>query len=132
MVKISWSPAGFALLAATLFGISTPLSKILVGDIPPVFLVAFLYLGTSFGMVILWSRGKSGHASRSGEAGIGIRDVPWLVVAIFAGGVIAPILLMSSLEITPAATASLLLNFEGVATVLIAFTVFREQVGNRI
>jgi drug/metabolite transporter (DMT)-like permease len=50
----------------------------------------------------------------------------------FAGGLIAPILLMSSLEITSAATASLLLNFEGVATIVIAFLVFREQVGKRI
>ena len=132
MVKISWSPIGYALLAATLFGISTPLSKILVGDISPVFLVSFLYLGTGVGMFLLGRISKSGQTSLSGEAGIRGPDVPWLILAILAGGLIAPILLMSSLEITPAATASLLLNFEGVATMVIAFLVFREQVGKRI
>jgi drug/metabolite transporter (DMT)-like permease len=131
MVQYSFSPAGYALLAATLFGISTPLSKILVGDISPVFLVSFLYLGTALGMFILGII-KSRHSPRSGEAGIRRNDIPWLTLAILAGGVIAPILLMSSLEITPAATASLLLNFEGVATMVIAFAVFREQVGKRI
>lgn len=132
MVKNSWTPVGYALLAATLFGISTPLSKILVGDISPVFLVSFLYLGTAVGMFLIRIPLKSGHSSMAGEAGIRIPDVPWLVLAILAGGLIAPILLMSSLEITPAATASLLLNFEGVATMVIAFVVFREQVGKRI
>jgi drug/metabolite transporter (DMT)-like permease len=132
MVKISWSPVGYALLAATLFGTSTPLSKILVGDISPVFLVSFLYLGTALGIFLLGKLVKSGHRPLSGEAGIRSHDVPWLMLAILAGGVIAPILLMSSLEITPAATASLLLNFEGVATIVIAFAVFREQVGKRI
>jgi drug/metabolite transporter (DMT)-like permease len=132
MVKISGSSVGFALLAAILFGISTPLSKILVGDISPVFLVSFLYLGTASGMFFIRLLSKSGRSSLTGEAGIRIPDVPWLVLAILAGGLIAPILLMSSLEITPAATASLLLNFEGVATMVIAFVVFREQVGKRI
>jgi drug/metabolite transporter (DMT)-like permease len=132
MVKFSWSPVGYALLSATLFGISTPLSKILVGDISPVFLVSFLYLGTALGMFLLGKIVKSRHSSLSGEAGIQNNDVPGLILAILTGGVIAPILLMSSLEITPAATASLLLNFEGVATMVIAFVVFREQVGKRI
>jgi drug/metabolite transporter (DMT)-like permease len=132
MVKISWSPVGIALLSATLFGISTPLSKILVGDISPVFLVSFLYFGTALGMFVLGRIQKFRQRPLSGEAGVRIRDAPWLLVAILAGGVIAPILLMSSLEITPAATASLLLNFEAVATVIIAFIFFRESVGVRI
>ena len=132
MVKNAWSPVGYALLSATLFGISTPLSKILVGDISPILLVSFLYLGTALGMFLLGKILKSGHSPLSEEAGIRIHDIPWLLVAILAGGVIAPILLMSSLQITPAATASLLLNFEGVATMIIAFVVFRESVGRRI
>lgn len=132
MVKISWSPVGYALLSATLFGISTPLSKILVGDISPVLLVSFLYLGTALGMFLLGKIARSRHSPLSGEATLRKLDIPWLLVAILAGGVIAPILLMSSLEITPAATASLLLNFEGVATTVIAFVIFRESVGRRI
>ena len=132
MVKHAWSPVGYALLSTLLFGISTPLSKILVGDISPVLLVAFLYLGTALGMFLLGKVLKSRHNPLSGEAGIRVYDIPWLLLAILAGGVIAPILLMSSLAVTPAATASLLLNFEGVATMIIAFAVFHESVGRRI
>lgn len=132
MVKISWSPAGYAFLAAILFGISTPLSKVLVADISPVFLVSFLYLGTAAGMLLTWILLKRKNSTFAGEAGIRVPDLPWLILAVLSGGVIAPVLLMSSLEITPAATASLLLNFEGVATMVIAFMVFREQVGKRI
>ncbi len=132
MRKISWSPVGYALVSATFFGISTPLSKVLIGEISPVFLVSFLYLGTALGMTILGKILKSGTSPLQGEARVRAHDIPWLVLAILAGGVIAPILLMSSLIITPAATASLLLNFEGVTTLFIAFIVFQESVGRRI
>ena len=107
MVKFSWSPVGYAVLSATLFGISTPLSKILVGNISPVFLVSFLYLGTALGMFLIKILSQSGIGFMKGEARIQVSDVPWLLLAILAGGVIAPILLMSSLEITPAVTCLL-------------------------
>jgi drug/metabolite transporter (DMT)-like permease len=57
--------------------------------------------------------------------------VGWLAGAIIAGGIIAPIVLMISLQVTPASTASLLLNFEGVATTLIALIFFRESISRR-
>ena len=68
------------------------------------------------------------HAEQK-EARLARSDWPWLVGAILAGGVIAPIMLMISLRHAPAATASLLLNFEGVATTLIAAIVFKEAIG---
>lgn len=132
MTKKAWSPAGYALLSAILFGISTPLSKILVGNISPVLLVSLFYLGTAIGMFFLGIILKSVKSPLSKEARIRIRDIPWLSLAILAGGIIAPILLLTSLDMTPAAMASLLLNFEGVATMVIAFIVFRESVGKRI
>jgi drug/metabolite transporter (DMT)-like permease len=58
-------------------------------------------------------------------------DLPWLAGASLAGGVIAPILLLFGLRAAPAASASLLLNFEGVATTLIAAAIFGEAVGRR-
>jgi drug/metabolite transporter (DMT)-like permease len=57
--------------------------------------------------------------------------VGWLAGAIIAGGIMAPIVLMVSLQVTPASTASLLLNFEGVATTLIALFFFRESISRR-
>jgi len=66
------------------------------------------------------------------EAPLARRDLPWLAGALLAGGVGAPILLLLGLEQTPASTTSMLLNFEAVATALIASLVFREAVGKRI
>lgn len=118
-----------ALLAALFFGASAPLSKLLLGEVPPVLMAAFLYLGSGTGISIvkLTQRITSGQK----EAGIRQPDVKWLAGAIIAGGILAPILLMVSLQNTPASTASLLLNFEGVATTLIALFFFRESISRR-
>jgi drug/metabolite transporter (DMT)-like permease len=72
-----------------------------------------------------------GQAYKAG-AQLTRHDVPWLVGAVFAGGVAAPIVLLFSLRNTPAATASLLLNFESVATTFIAALAFREAIGRRV
>jgi len=118
-----------ALLAALFFGASAPLSKLLLGEVPPVLMAAFLYLGSGTGisLVKLSQRMTSGQK----EAGIRRPDVGWLAGAIIAGGIIAPIILMIGLQYTAAATASLLLNFEGVATTLIALFFFRESISRR-
>ena len=69
--------------------------------------------------------------SKEAEAGIKPPDIKWLAGAIIAGGVLAPIVLMVSLQNTSASTASLLLNFEGVGTTLIALLFFKEAIGRR-
>ena len=56
----------------------------------------------------------------------------WLVAAITAGGVVAPLLLVFGLVRTDAAAASLLLNLEAVLTALIAWVAFRENVDRRV
>lgn len=114
----------YAVLAALLFGISTPLSKLLLGDIDPIVLAGLLYLGAGA------SQGLFMFLRRR-EAGLSRADVPWLAGAILTGGVAGPILLMVGLRQTPAATASLLLNFEVVATGLVASLLFREATGGR-
>jgi len=120
-----------ALLAALLFGASAPLAKLLLGQIQPIPLAAFLYLGAGFGLLgVKLVQRLSGRASNR-EAQIKRGDFLWLAGAILAGGVAAPITLLFSLQSTPAATASLLLNFESVATTLIAFLVFKESISRR-
>lgn len=121
-------PVVQALLAAFLFGASAPLSKLLLGETSPVLLAALLYLGSGFGLLCVKLMEKTVHDEQK-EARLARSDWPWLVGAILAGGVIAPIMLMISLRHAPAATASLLLNFEGVATTLIAAIVFKEAIG---
>lgn len=125
-------PALQALFAAVLFGASAPLSKLLLDEVQPVPLAAFLYLGSGTGafLMLLFQRLRSG--GRTMEAHLIRRDLPWLGGALLAGGIGAPIILLLGLERTPASTASLLLNFEGVATTLIAVFFFKESIDRRI
>jgi drug/metabolite transporter (DMT)-like permease len=120
-----------AILAATLFGASPPLAKLLLGEIHPIPLAGFIYLGSGIGL-LLWF-GIAGLLSiSSAEPKLTYPDLPWLAAAILAGGILAPIILMYSLRATPASTASLLLNFEAAATAVMAGLVFREAIGARI
>lgn len=120
----------FALGAALLFGVSAPLAKGLLRDASPQLVAGLLYSGSGLGLalvsVILSKR------RRSATAPITPRDWPWLSGAILFGGVLGPVLLMIGLSRTPASAASLLLNFEGVLTAVIAWTVFHENVDRRI
>jgi len=118
----------FGVLAAVLFGISAPLSKLLLEGIDPIVLAGLLYIGAGLCMAVLLLAGR-GLSRVESEARLGRADRPWLIGAIFAGGVAGPILLLLGLQLTHAATASLLLNFEVVATGLIAFLLFKESVG---
>ncbi|MGC1374789.1 MAG: EamA family transporter [Anaerolineales bacterium] len=120
-----------ALLAAVFFGASAPLSKLLLGNVPPVLMAAFLYLGSGTGITLIKAVQKLRHPAQTTEAALKRADLPWLAGAILSGGVVAPILLMISLKATPASTASLLLNFEGVGTTLIALIAFNEAIGGR-
>ncbi|MCX6079541.1 MAG: DMT family transporter [Chloroflexi bacterium] len=121
-----------ALVAAVLFGASAPFAKLLLGQIDPIPLAAFLYLGSGIGAWMIFVMQKAGNGGKQVEAHLSKADVPWLIGAILAGGVAAPILLMWGLNQTPASTASLLLNFESVATTLIAVLAFKEAVDRRI
>ena len=120
-----------ALLAAILFGASAPIAKLLLGQIDPVLLAGLLYLGSGLGVLLFKVLLTQRQAADEAEASIQRADLPWLAGAVIAGGVIAPILLLFSLRVTAAATASLLLNFEGVTTAVIAVVVFREAIGRR-
>jgi len=120
-----------ALLAASLFGASAPVAKLLLGDVEPVVLAALLYLGSGMSLLLIGFARRMSDRPGTVEAQIDRADVRWLVGAVLAGGVAAPIVLLFSLRSTPAATASLLLNFEGVATTFIAALVFKEAIGCR-
>jgi len=127
---MSIRPAAPALAAALLFGASTPLAKLLVGDVPPLLLAGLLYLGSGLGLgLILLVR----RARASGEPlSIPRGEIPWLLGAILFGGVLGPALLMWGLTLTDGATASLLLNVEGVLTAVIAWVVFKENADRQV
>ena len=125
--------AVLALAAAALFGLSTPLAKRLLGDLPPIGLAGLLYLGSGLGLFAVRLAIKAaGRATVAREAPLTKGDLPWLFGAVLSGGVLAPVLLLWGLRGTGAAAASLLLNLEVVLTTLIAAMLFREAVGRRI
>jgi len=120
-----------AVLSAALFGASTPFAKLLLGSVDPWMMAGLLYIGAGVGLAAV-------HISRRGlrlpavEAPLRHADLPWLALVIGAGGVVGPVLLMFGLAETDAAGASLLLNLEGLATMGIAWVVFRENVDRRL
>jgi len=118
----------YALGAAALFGASTPFAKLLTGDMPPVLLAGLLYLGSGLGLSlarVIRDRGLRPSGLPKGEW-------PWLLGAIFFGGVLGPVALMFGLLSTSGSTASLLLNLEAVLTAVIAWVVFKENADRRI
>ena len=116
-----------AILAAALYAINIPLSKLLLIHVSPTMMAAFLYLGAGLGL-FLW-----GLLRREGkqEESLTRAELPYTVGMIVLD-IAAPILLMLGLERTNSASASLLNNFEIVATSLIAFFAFREQLSRRL
>ena len=122
-----------ALAAALLFGASTPFAKLLVGEVSPLLLAGLLYLGSGLGLgVLLAVRKLRGAGAGSTAMRIPKAEVPWLLAAILFGGVLGPALLMSGLTQASGASASLLLNVEGVLTALIAWLVFKENADRQI
>ncbi len=123
-------PILYALLAALLFGLNAPFAKLLVREIDPLFLAALLYLGAGIGMFLMGVvRKRGGHPAS--EAALTRKDAPFVLLMILLD-IAAPILLLLGIRLTSAGTASLLGNFEIVATALAAMLVFRETVGRRL
>ena len=123
----------YALLAAALFGASTPFAKMLVGHVAPVALAGLLYLGGGTGLLACYLvRALVQRAQHDQPVALTAPDLPWLGGAIAAGGVAGPVLLMIGLTLTPASEASLLLNMEGVLTAILAWCVFKEHFNRRI
>ncbi len=121
-------PVLFALLSALLYGVSVPLSKLLLERLTPFMLAALLYFGAGLGMLTLRML-PGGRGST--EARIGRRELPYAGLMILLD-IAAPILLLFSLKTASAASVSLAGNFETVATAVIALMLFREPVGKRL
>ena len=113
------------LAAAVLFGASAPAASVLAGDMPALVLAGLLYLGAAIAVTPAVVR----HRPNATALSAGWRP---LAIAVVFGGALGPVLLVAGLARTSAATASLLLNFELVATILLAATLFREHLGARL
>ncbi len=119
-----------AVLAAVLYAVNSPFSKLLLDYVPPTLMAGLLYLGAGLGMgaVALARRAKKAKAH---EERITKADLPY-TLAMIVLDVIAPIFLLFGLSRTTAANASLLNNFEIVATAIIALMIFKERISPRL
>lgn len=128
MVRKQLKPIFFALLAAIFYAINVPFSKQLLQDVPPTFMASFLYFGAGIGVGILylfhWKNEKP-------EERLKKENFPYTIGMILLD-IFAPIFLMFGISIGSSANASLLSNFEIVATTLIALLLFKENVSRRL
>ena len=115
-----------ALGAALLFGAGAPLAKLLLRDLHPLTVAGLLYLGSGLGLTLYRT------LRRAPAVQLPRAERLWLAGAILSGGLVGPALLMWGLANMPAVSASLLLNAEGVFTVLLAWGLFHEHVGRRL
>lgn len=117
----------FAILAAALYAINIPFSKLLLTKVQPTMMAAFLYLGAGLGLFVY------GLLSKEKDKGEPLTksELPY-TIGMVALDIAAPILLMLGLERTNSANASLLNNFEIVATSMIALLVFKEVLSKRL
>lgn len=121
-------PATAALLAALLFGASTPLAKMLVVSMPPLYLAGLLYGGSGIGLTTL----RLLRDRRWRMPSLSSRDGLRFLAASISGGVLASVLLMYGLRHASATHVSLLLNLEAVLTAGLAWFSFGENAGSRV
>jgi len=129
MHKRQWTAVGCALLAAALYALSAPLSKLLLGKLPETLMASLLYLGAGLGMAAVGAFKRRPEAGQPFHLDRAERPyVVWMIVLDMA----APVLLMLGLKQTTAANASLLNNFEIVITALAAMLFFGEAVSRKL
>lgn len=120
----------WAVLAAALYALNSPISKLLLGKIPPTIMAALLYLGAGIGLSIV-RLVQCGMGKGQKEKPLTRKDLPYTIGMVVLD-IAAPIFLMIGLTGTTAANASLLNNFEIVATSVIALCIFKETISKRL
>lgn len=130
MLNKQYKAIFFAVLAAALYAVSSPVSKLLLKEITPTFMASFLYFGAGLGMFVIGFI-KSRIYKEEKETKLAKSELPYIIGMVLLD-IAAPILLMTGLTMTTSANASLLNNFEIVATSLIALFIFKEPISKRL
>ncbi|NCC73094.1 MAG: hypothetical protein EOM06_06815 [Sphingobacteriia bacterium] len=119
----------YAILAALLYALSTPISKLLLDDLSPIFIASLLYLGAGIGMsVVGYIRKKTTDYTYNKFTK---QELP-AIIGMIVLDILAPISLMIGLNLSHPENVSLLNNFEIVATSLIAYFIFKEVIPKRL
>ncbi len=119
-----------AILAAALYALNSPFSKLLLAVMPSMLMAGFLYLGAGLGMIVIFLIRKLMNHSGT-ENSLSRKDLPYTVAMVLLD-IAAPVCLLFGLTKTTAANASLLNNFEIVATAVIALVIFKEAISPRL
>lgn len=125
--------AALGLGAAFLFGISTPLAKMLLQESHPLLIAGLLYLGAGLGLFVLefFQGSSTRNIEARRETPLRFEDLGLLLAILVTGGILGPVLMLYGLQRLSAVPASLLLNLEAPLTILLAVTFFREHLGRR-
>ena len=126
MIKSHFFAVIIALIAAFAFGISTPLSKLLVADLNPFLLAGLLYLGAGIGLAPFSLLGPKDDLLGKIKA-----NSQFVLGMIFFGGLLGPVLLMMAIKMASAASISLWLNLELAATAFLGHFIFKDYMGRR-
>lgn len=118
----------YALSAAAFYALNTPISKLLLEYVSPTFLASFLYLGAGVGVGVMYAFGWKNEKK---EDRLTKKELPY-TLGMIALDIAAPIFLMFGIKLGNASNASLLGNFEIVATTLIALIIFKEKVSKKL
>ncbi len=130
MQKNSRNGIALAILAAALYALNAPFSKLLLDHMPPTIMAGLLYIGAGLGMAFIALVRKMKKAEKT-ESKLTKAELPYTVAMILLD-IAAPICLLLGLKSTTAANAALLNNFEIVATAIIALMVFKEKISLRL
>ena len=120
----------FAVLAAALYAVNVPLSKVLLQHVDPTMMAGFLYLGAGLGL-LMYSVVRNAVGKKSRQEPLTKKELPY-TIAMVVLDIAAPIFLMLGIARTDSANVSLLNNFEIVATSVIALVVFKEVLSKRL
>lgn len=129
-MKTKNSATLFAVLAAALYAINVPISKILLEYVDATMMAGLLYLGAGVGMLIYELVSKSLGKDNKKEP-LTKKELPYTIAMVILD-IFAPILLMIGITKTNSANVSLLNNFEIVATSLIALIIFKEVISKKL
>lgn len=117
-----------AFLAAVFYAVNTPFSKILLKNIPSTFMAGFLYIGAGIGVGIMYAF----HFKKESREERLSKDDLLYTIGMIVLDILAPVFLMIGIKYSSASSASLLGNFEIVATTFIALLFFKEAVTKRL
>ena len=129
-MKTKGLATAYAIIAAALYAINIPLSKLMMNYVSPTIMAALLYLGAGVGLLI-YSLIEKATGKQVKREPLTKKELPYTIGMVVLD-IAAPILLMIGIKTSNSANVSLLNNFEIVATSIIALVVFKEVISKRL